>query len=185
MEIEMDQFEKVERLRERANVSYEEARRALEDCGWDILDAMIFLEKCGKVHGPEQSSYTTRSESAKIHVEEKECRSTFSDNLRRFGKWCLGLVEKGNNNSFCVERDDKEIFRVPVTLLVVLLIFAFWVVVPLLVVGLFFSMRYRFAGPDVHSVDIDINKAMDGAADAAESIKNEFSNAVSREEDKK
>ena len=81
-----------------------------------------------------------------------------------------------------MEKDNQEIFRVPVTLLVVLLIFAFWVVVPLLVVGLFFSMRYHFAGPDVRSVDIDLNKAMDTAADAAENIKSEISNAVSKDE---
>lgn len=175
----MDSFEKVEKLRERANVSYEEAKQALENSNWDILDAMIYLEQCGKVHGPEQSSYTTQTEKVKIEEDEKECRTNFSDNLRRFGNWCLKMVEKGNNNSFCVERDNREIFRVPITLLVVLLIFAFWVVVPLMVVGLFFNMRYRFAGPDVRSVDIDIdlNKAMDSAAEAAESIKNEFGSA--------
>ena len=178
----MDNFEKVEKLRERANVSYEEAKQALENSNWDILDAMIYLEQCGKVHGPEQSSYTTQTEKVKIDVDEKEHRTSFSDNMKRFGNWCLGMVEKGNNNSFCVERDSREIFRVPITLLVVLLIFAFWVVVPLMVVGLFFNMRYQFAGPDVRSVDIDINKAMDNAADAAESIKNEFNNSVKNED---
>lgn len=175
----MDNFEKVEKLRERANVSYEEAKQALENSNWDILDAMIYLEQCGRVHGPEQSSYTTQTEKVRIDVDEEKCRTSFSDNLKRFGNWCLKMVEKGNNNSFCVERGNKEVFRVPVTLLAVLLLFAFWVVVPLLVIGLFFNMRYQFAGPDVRSVDIDIdvNKAMDSAAEAAESIKNEFSNA--------
>ena len=90
--------------------------------------------------------------------------------------------EKGNNNSFCVERDNKEIFRMPITLLVVLLFFSFWVIVPLLVVGLFFNMRYQFTGPDVRSVDIDLNKAMDSAAEAAESIKSEFGGAAKDEE---
>lgn len=178
----MDNFEKVEKLRERANVTYEEAKQALENSNWDILDAMIYLEQVGKVHGPEQSSYTTQTEKIKIEVNEKECKSTFSDNLKRFEDWCLGLIDKGNNNSFCVERDNKEVFRMPITLLVVLLVFSFWVVVPLLVIGLFFNMRYQFIGPDVRSVDIDINKAMDSAAEAAESIKNEFGSAVKDEE---
>lgn len=178
----MDNFEKVEKLREHANVSYEEAKQALESSNWDILDAMIYLEQNGKVRGPEQSSYTTQAENVKIEIDDKECKSSFSDNMRRFGKWCQKWIEKGNNNSFCVEKDNQEIFRMPITLLIVLLIFAFWVVVPLLVVGLFFNMRYQFSGPDVRSVDIDFNRAMDGAADAAESIKNEFNNAVSKEE---
>lgn len=179
----MDNFEKVEKLREHANVTYEEAKQALENSNWDILDAMIYLEQSGKVHGPEQSSYTTQTEKVKIEIDEKECKTSFSDNCKRFGNWILKMVEKGNNNSFCVERDNREIFRVPITLLVVLLIFAFWVVVPLLVVGLFFNMRYQFAGPDVRSVDIDINKAMDSAAEAAENIKSEFNSAVKDEEE--
>lgn len=179
----MDNFEKVEKLRERANVSYEEAKQALENSNWDILDAMIYLEQSGRVRGPEQSSYTTQAEKSKIDIDdEKECKSSFSDNMRRFGNWLSDMFDKGNKNSFCVEKDNREIFRMPITLLVVLLIFAFWVVVPLLIVGLFFNMRYQFVGPDIRVVDIDLNKAMDGAAEAAENIKNEFNNAASKEE---
>ena len=178
----MDNFEKVEKLKEHANVSYEEAKQALENSNWDILDAMIYLEQNGKVNGPEQSSYTTQAEKVKIKIEDKENKESLWNLLKRFGNWCVGWIEKGNNNSFCVEKNNREVFRVPITLLVVLLFFAFWVVVPLLVIGLFCEMRYHFAGPDVRSVDIDLNKAMDGAADAAETIKNEFNNAVSKEE---
>ena len=44
-------------------------------------------------------------------------------------------------------------------------------------------MRYQFAGPDIRSVDLDLNKAMDSAADAVENIRNEFSSAVKDEND--
>ena len=50
----MEQLEKVEKLRERADVSYEEAKEALEACDWDLLDAMVWLEKRGKVKGPDK-----------------------------------------------------------------------------------------------------------------------------------
>ena len=43
----MDEFEKAERLRQCADVSYEEARDALKACGGDILDAMVYLERLG------------------------------------------------------------------------------------------------------------------------------------------
>ena len=36
----MDEFEKVERLREKADVSYEEAKKALEECNGDSWDAV-------------------------------------------------------------------------------------------------------------------------------------------------
>ena len=40
----MDHFEKVEKLRERANISYAEAKEALEKSNGDLLDAMACLE---------------------------------------------------------------------------------------------------------------------------------------------
>ena len=45
----MDNLEKVDKLRERANVSYEEAKAALEANGWDLLDAMVYLEKADEL----------------------------------------------------------------------------------------------------------------------------------------
>ena len=41
----MENFEMVEKLVEKAGVSYEEAKTALEESNGDILDAMIILEK--------------------------------------------------------------------------------------------------------------------------------------------
>ena len=45
----MDNLEKVEKLREKTGVSYEEAKAALEATNYDVLDAIIYLEKNGKV----------------------------------------------------------------------------------------------------------------------------------------
>ena len=181
----MDNFEKVEKLRERANVSYEEAKTALENSDWNILDAMIYLEKEGKIKDSQSASFTTEFDKScfekKIDLE-KEKKAGFGDYMKRFGKWCEELFNKGNRNSFCVEQHGKEIFRVPITLLVILLFCAFGVTIPLLIIGLFFDMHYHFAGPDIRVVDIDINKAMDTASATAENIKAEFNNAVSKEQ---
>ena len=59
----MEQLEKVEKLRERANVTYEEAKEALEASNWDLLDAMVYLEKNGKTQGPARETYSTKSEA--------------------------------------------------------------------------------------------------------------------------
>ncbi len=68
----MEQLEKVEKLRQRANVSYEEAKEALEASGWDLLDAMVYLEKQGKVKPPEQETYTTNCEDQPQYMDVKE-----------------------------------------------------------------------------------------------------------------
>ena len=64
----MDKLEKVEKLRERANVSYEEARSALEENDWDLLDAMVALEKSGKTSGPKQESFSTSYDQQQEYV---------------------------------------------------------------------------------------------------------------------
>ena len=40
-------LEQVERLRERADISEEEAKTLLEQCGGDLLEALILLERRG------------------------------------------------------------------------------------------------------------------------------------------
>ena len=49
------------------------------------------------------------------------------------------------------------------TVLVLLLVFAFWVCVPLLVIGLFTGFRYSFSGPELGRENV--NRAMDKAAE--------------------
>lgn len=55
-------IEQVEKLQERANVSYEEAKDALEKCEGDILEALIMLEKDGKTAKPGAGSYSTNQQ---------------------------------------------------------------------------------------------------------------------------
>ena len=70
-----------------------------------------------------------------------------------------------------VQRNGEVMLSIPLTVLVLLLIFAFWVVIPLIIIGLFFGCRYLFRGPDLEKTGL--NKMMDAAADAAENIKKE------------
>ena len=55
-------LEQVERLREKANISYEEAKAVLEEAGGSLLDALILLEQRGKIHSDAGKSahYSTR-----------------------------------------------------------------------------------------------------------------------------
>lgn len=172
----MDELEKVERLREKANVTYEEAKIALEECGGDLLEAMVYLEKQGKVKQPNQTSYTTQYEQPeKIEEAAKETTRTssgVSETLNRFFEWCRKVIQKGNETMFQVERKDKIIIRMPVTIFVILAVVFFWFALIVMIVGLFVGCRYSFEG--ISKVNVDVNKAMDKAADAAESIKNEF-----------
>jgi hypothetical protein len=183
-------LEQVEKLREHADVSYDEAKAALENAEGDILQALIDLERQGKAKPPQgggqyqsgsiEVSFNKHKEQdhsgkdhAKAHANyQDEERSAFSRNMRRFFRWLGEVIHKGNINALIIEKNGSEIMKLPITVLVLLLCFMFWIVVPLLIVGFFFSFRYSFQGPDIKSTRV--NDAMDSVADAAEEIKNDI-----------
>lgn len=173
-------LEQVEKLRERANVSYDEAKAALEATGGDLLEALIYLEKQGKVKAPEGNGfYSSEGETPQCsreytYREEKAAQKgeSFSGLLKRFGRFCLRLIQKGNRNVFEVLKGNECKASIPVTVLALLLIFAFWVTLPLMVIGLFFGLRYRFRGPDLGKDSV--NRAMDSVADATDDVKKSF-----------
>ena len=177
----MATFEHVEKLRERANVSYDEAKAALDACGDDLLEAMIYLEKQGKVVPPTGGGcYSTGVASGPAHTAGNDGRKghnggeSFTDAVKRFFRWCGKIINKGNTNMFQVWYEDKIVTTVPVTVLVLLLVFCFWVSIPLLIVGLFCGCRYRFSGRELEKTPV--NDFMDTAASAADSIKTEVKN---------
>ena len=56
-------LELVDRLRKRADVSYEEAKAVLEETDGNLLDALILLEQRGKIRsdGGQSAQYSTKS----------------------------------------------------------------------------------------------------------------------------
>ena len=167
----MDHFEMVEKLRAKANVSYEEAKAALEASDWDILDALVLLESEGKVKGaPEAKEYTTQEKKEySWNTGNGEVKVTFSSALSKLWDWIRKLVQKGNANQFVITRKGDELIAMPITVLALLLI-CFWPFsLIILFVGLFLGARYSFRGPDINTnVNDFMNKAQDKAASAVE-----------------
>lgn len=152
----MTKLEQIEKLREKANVTYDEARAALEAADGDLLDAIIGLEKQGKVNPPNAGGYYTSSnvegsaDNGFPESEEPETnRETFSDAIDRFGKFCVKIINKGNTSSFEVLKSTESKAKFPLTVLVLLLIFAPYITIPLIIVGWILGYRYRFNGIDL------------------------------------
>ena len=51
------------------------------------------------------------------------------------------------------------------------MIFGFWIVIPLIIIGMFFGLRYKFTGQDINP---KVNDAMDTVANKAESLKEDI-----------
>jgi hypothetical protein len=177
----MASLEQVEKLRTMANVSYEEAKTALEATNGDLLEAIIYLEKQGKVSAPAGDGYYSSEKAEEVYAmpcdgkgwkkrhRHDHCRENFHSHMHKFSEFCFRMLRKGNAISFEVLKGEESKASIPVIALALLLIFAFWVIVPLIIVGLFFGFRYRFNGTDF-SGNI-VNNAMNSAADAAENFK--------------
>jgi len=176
----MTTLEQVEKLRTMADISFEEAKAALDAAGGNLLDAVIFLEKQGKIKAPANGGYYSSQRAAnsgaaaqdennakRNHSSYQE--NSFSSLLKQFGEFCLKIIRKGNRNNFEVSKDKEIRVSLPVTVLAVMIIFAFWATLPLLIIGLFLGFRYRFTGPDFEKQTI--NEAMDSVAKAAEDLK--------------
>lgn len=186
----MTTIEQVEKLREKTNVSYAQAKEALEKCNDDILDAILYLEEMGQIKTPENGGTYSSHEQSKdksgkqgakknkndVYYAEYDGKDSFQSLLGKFWGWCKKLLKKGCINNFEVYRYGRSIFKMPVIVFLFLLICAFWIAVPLLIVGLVFKFKYLFSGPDLS--DMDIDKAIDAVADTAKTVKNEFKSAA-------
>ena len=178
----MEKFEKVEKLRERANVSYEEAQKALEENEWDLLDAMVALEKSGKTSSPKQQQYSTSYDEQKGYISVKtkvEQQQNEKPHLgRSIGEAFQSFFRICRQNWFCIRRNQDLMLRVPLFAVIILLIFTWKFAIPILLVALLFGFRYSLEGKDDLA---QVNAFMNSAGAAAESLKEGFQNARERE----
>ncbi|MBE5832258.1 MAG: UBA/TS-N domain protein [Butyrivibrio sp.] len=178
----MENFEKVEKLREKTGVSYEDAKKVLEQNNYDMLDAIIELERQGKVAEPKSGTYTTGASQEMENVKkyelaqsqyENDCKkNSFREGIRKMIDFIRMMFHKSLEINFCINKDGQRIASVPMLVIILLLLGFFWITLPLLVIGLFFGITYNFTGVD--KVVLDVNDVCDKASQTAENIKNEF-----------
>lgn len=161
----MDHFELVEKLRERTNVSYEDAKRALEASNWDLLDAMVLLENEGRIQSEENPAFTTRREPRPQHVYTDDSARGI---LRRLVDVLVSLINRASKIDVVVSRYGKTVMALPLIAVILLVLFAPWMTIPIMLIALFFGFRYAFRGEGISD---KVNQAMDRVADAADSIR--------------
>ena len=173
----MEQLEKVEKLRERANVSYEDANNALEACEWDLLEAMVYLEKLGKVEAPKESSHTTSYEQQNQYVSVRDTVNYQQEQASEgFGRKCKRLWKKfwrwSNDNNLVITRHEKKVIDIPMWIFFLILILVSWnIALPVFIISLFFDCRYAIVGKDDMST---VNDVMDKAGRFTDRVKDEY-----------
>ena len=172
----MEYFEKVEKLVQKAGVSYEEAKAALDASNGDLLDAMIMLERAGKTQGPESSSYSTKYEDQSQYISVTETigksKEAEGESAGQAIKEILGKIwHVLSKNFLAVCRSGDTVVKIPLWIALIILFASWFTVLVLVIVSLFFGCRYRFVGEaDMQAA----NDIMDKAANAADKAKEEF-----------
>ena len=170
----MDKLEKVELIREKTGVTYDDAKVALEAANEDVLDAIIWLERMGKAE-TQTAAYTTTADydygftspemaEAQYEYEKSSKKNGFENLLDALKRLC----KKGLETTFVAERNGERAVVLPV-LVVILGLFLAGATLWLLIIGLFFGFHYHIEGAS--PMTVDVNKVMDSASNLADSIK--------------
>lgn len=174
----MDQLELVERLREKTGCSYSEAKAALAESGNDLLEALCWLESHGKTQLVGVSCSTEDREPPKTEpapepkAKQKNGPNPVSEGFKSLWDGMVGLLRRCNQTEVIMtNKAGRKEFGIPLTLFIILLLVAFWVVLALIVVAMFFGNRFSVAGALGYD---DVNEVLGKATDFAEGIKEEF-----------
>ena len=198
----MDNYQKVEQLVNKAGCSYEDAKTALEGCGWDMLDAVISLEREGKVKKAtvEHTAQNT-AEAIEIIPEvaaEKVSDSSSQQIIYSYDDSAEGKQgDSGNtgdapkhkpslwarikriltkNRMVILRSNGQVIMDLPVWIPVLALIAFFWATLTVAVIAMVFGCRFHFEGEDLGRTNI--NSTMDKATDYAEKVKKDIAGKV-------
>ena len=172
----MERYEMAELLSRKAGVSLEEARQALAENDWDLLDAMVALERSGRtmaetvtVSGADESGYSEPQPVKNTVKKEPLITNGFATiwhYIKRIWKFSL-------DTGFTVRRRGETIFSVPILVLAILVACFPWVTLPLLVIGLFLGCTYRFEGKKGAEA---ANRAMEKLDGVVENIRDTLDN---------
>ncbi|MBQ9165612.1 MAG: hypothetical protein IJX71_01590 [Oscillospiraceae bacterium] len=159
-------LEQVTKLKEYADVSFADAKAALEASNGNLLDALLWLERNGKIPNAETAAYSTKEDAAEDKAPESTGQTGEPEEamnwLNRAKRFLL------DNRLEAYHRQSGRDFQVPIGVCIILLVIAFWMVPAILIVGFFLGWRYRMAGPDLDREEV--NKAMEKINDTAEDV---------------
>ena len=174
----MDDLEKVETIRTKCNVSYTDAKAALDAADGNVLDAIISCSsrraktETTSAHAATESAPVDEPSAemvaAQVAYEKSSEKTDFSKKMDSVWEYLKKLFRLSLDTKFIATRRDAIILNIPILIPIVAL-FAWGATIWLMLIGLFFGMRYRIDSDG--DVPGSINNLMDSAADAADGIK--------------
>lgn len=164
----MEHFELVEKLVNTFGVNYEEAKNALEQSGWDPVEAAVILERA-KNTAPETEAPKVKN-AARESFEN--CHNTMKEEGSKLFKTVWDFLSL---NEFVVKKSSGEVFlNLPLWISVLLLCAFFWPVVLILIVVFIMGYRFSFTGPQMGKKEVKntVDRVEKAGEDIIEKVKN-------------
>lgn len=113
-------LEQVDLIMKRANVSYTEAKEALEHCNGDVVEALLYLEK-----------------NEHIYTQAKSVSST--DKVTSF-------INKLNATNFIMKKKERTYVNVPLSVALITIILCFHFSILAIVIALILGVKISITG---------------------------------------
>lgn len=167
----MERNEMINTLVRKANISPEEAQEVLEKCNWDLLDAIVYLERRGKVENNEVTALTV-VEVKEDKKKQDEKYGGIGEIIGRMFKFIGKFIRKANKNFFEIRKDNEKPIRISLTISILFLIFLSVPTIVLLIIGLFCGYKYSISGSDFNYDGV--NNVFEEVSKSADHIKKDF-----------
>ena len=143
----MVHYSVIEKLRKQAQVSYEDAKEALEMTEWDVLDAYVWLEARGKVGSMVVEEEA--EENTENYVEEKKEETMNNENVKQDENLIAKLLRMGRENRLVARNKNGRMGSLSIWGLVFVVLFFRKAALILFLFGLLMQVKFSFEGPDM------------------------------------
>ncbi|MBS5925621.1 MAG: DUF4342 domain-containing protein [Clostridium sp.] len=153
-------LEKVDQVKERTGSTYKEAKEALEICGGDVLEAIIYIEgqnENSNMKNPEDNAYQENN----------------SETIEDFKVWLKETVKKGNVSRIKVKKDETILVDVPVNAGIAATVIAV-IIPPILAFGVIAAVATKLT-IEITKVDGSVEVVNKYVAKAANEVKGKAS----------
>lgn len=166
-------LEKIDSLRERANVSYAEAKDALEKSGGNMIDAIISLEGENKtVYDRAKKAQSRQKDTERMHHKKEQYKSNADDFVDSSKK----LLKSLNDTRVIMYNTDRVVFDISMTVTLIAAVFAFPISAAVFVIGLLTGNKYKIIRKNKKN-DL-VNSVLDKAAQVSKTVADNLKDKV-------
>ena len=160
-------LEKIDMLMERANISYKEAKEALEMHNGDMVESLIYLEASNKTaYKSSPKPQPQRKTNSKSNSGTNRNDSDFFEDVRKF-------IKKMHKTNFVIGDKNKKIIDIPLTIAALIILFTLPVSIFILIVPYLFG--YKISILDTQGNPVNFQKTFSFGSD--DSVKTETTKA--------